>query len=523
MKQLEILKLALQDPAELRLQQMMGQERINQLNYEIDLIESVNADEKMAAAYTKENVTNHEDLLAVYERQNEAKSRAIELRQRDLEPLDEQIEKLEEQKTKIEETYDAQLEALEKVIEKENEIFAIKQRSLDVAAALSRGDVAGAAKAALELEKELSQQRSQDQREMLDQQKKLSIEAVDTRIKNIADQKKVIEQDILKLQKEQRGIQDQIYNTQFIVNEQAARLEGIYKLGNNQVAILRAELASAEVAQGKLNAAVKEQIDHQIRLNLTKKQELTEAPPPAAPTSGGGGGGGQSYTPPPGTTTPLAPGVSAPSGVSNQQLDNSAIINAMHASYQAQGMSQKAIDDALRGTANQLAKQQGVGAASIWSAHGQIESANNRRMYGGKINKYAIGGRVSYKGSTERAPGMMYGGSAKKFAYGSIVPGRGMIDKVPALLTPGEFVVRKRVAEQYGPLLELINGQVFPTMRTNSFNSSSQTEKSGSMYNYNVNVTLNGSDMDANDVANVVIQKIKMVENKGIRSNNIRG
>jgi hypothetical protein len=29
--------------------------------------------------------------------------------------------------------------------------------------------------------------------------------------------------------------------------------------------------------------------------------------------------------------------------------------------------------------------------------------------------------------------------------------------------------------------------------------------------------------MDANDVANVVIQKIKMVENKGIRSNNIRG
>jgi hypothetical protein len=134
-----------------------------------------------------------------------------------------------------------------------------------------------------------------------------------------------------------------------------------------------------------------------------------------------------------------------------------------------------------------------------------------------------MGGRVGYKGSTERAPGMMYGGSAKKYAYGSTVPGRGMTDKVPALLTPGEFVVRKRVAEQYGPLLELLNGQVFPTMKTNSFNSSSKTEKSGSMYNYNVNVTLNGSDMDANDVANAVMQKIKMTENKGIRSNNIRG
>jgi hypothetical protein len=60
-------------------------------------------------------------------------------------------------------------------------------------------------------------------------------------------------------------------------------------------------------------------------------------------------------------------------------------------------------------------------------------------------------------------------------------------------------------------------------MKTNSFNSSNKTEKSGSMYNYNVNVTLNGSDMDANDVANAVMQKIKMTENKGIRSNNIRG
>ena len=48
------------------------------------------------------------------------------------------------------------------------------------------------------------------------------------------------------------------------------------------------------------------------------------------------------------------------------------------------------------------------------------------------------------------------------------------------------------------------NQKVFPTMRTNSFNSSNQAEKSGSMYNYNVNVTLNGSDMDANDVANVL-------------------
>jgi hypothetical protein len=78
-------------------------------------------------------------------------------------------------------------------------------------------------------------------------------------------------------------------------------------------------------------------------------------------------------------------------------------------------------------------------------------------------------------------------------------------------------------ADKLNDFRAMINQKVFPTMKTNSFNSSNKTEKSGSMYNYNVNVTLNGSDMDANDVANAVMQKIKMTENKGIRSNNIRG
>jgi TP901 family phage tail tape measure protein len=610
MQHLKILKLALQDPAELRLQQMMGQERINELKYEIDLIESVNANEKIAAEYVKEKVTNHEDLLAVYERQNDAKSREIELRQRDLEPLDEQIEKLEEQKTKIEETYDAQIEALEKVIEKENEIFAIKEKSLDVAGALSRGDVAGAAKAALELEKELSQQRSQDQRQILDQQRKLSIEKIDTRIKNIADQKKVIEEDILKLQKEQRAIQDKIYNAQLIINNEAARLEGIYKLGNNQVDLLKQELILAEKEQRDLNAAVQRQIDLMKELNGIPRNKpsdsesgmdwtdagggtdlepgavantnaqtsmnvpIPSAPRPSAPAPAPTPSAPPAppappkITPPPPPPTPTADRLARPQEAALEaqrqaaaaaelraaQLRSSQIAEQARAAAAAaaaaeatrqriqaaaaaerarEAAAKRARAEATRAAEQRAAQLRSNQIAEQARAAERARAAQNAAMlrarqagaraFGGFISKYAMGGRVGYKGSTERAPGMMYGGSAKKYAYGSIVPGRGMTDKVPALLTPGEFVVRKRVAEQYGPLLELINGQVFPTMRTNSFNSSSQAEKSGSMYNYNVNVTLNGSDMDANDVANVVIQKIKMVENKGIRSNNIRG
>jgi hypothetical protein len=136
-----------------------------------------------------------------------------------------------------------------------------------------------------------------------------------------------------------------------------------------------------------------------------------------------------------------------------------------------------------------------------------------------------MGGSVNYKGSTEPPPRMMnYGGMMKKYAYGSMVPGMGMTDKVPALLTPGEFVIRKSVVESYGPMLSALNSQVFPKMNMTSAMPSTQgNENEGTVYNYQVSVALNGSNLDPNDVANAVMQKIKMSESRNIRSNNIRG
>jgi uncharacterized protein YutE (UPF0331/DUF86 family) len=88
----------------------------------------------------------------------------------------------------------------------------------------------------------------------------------------------------------------------------------------------------------------------------------------------------------------------------------------------------------------------------------------------------------------------------KYFARGAFARGT---DTIPAMLTPGEFVVRKSAVDNIGVnTLKKIND--------GAYNGSE-------VYNYNLNVTLNGSDMDPNEVASVVIQKIKQLDSQKIR------
>jgi hypothetical protein len=162
-----------------------------------------------------------------------------------------------------------------------------------------------------------------------------------------------------------------------------------------------------------------------------------------------------------------------------------------------------------------------IEAALNW-ARSQGSGGEKTSFFGGPI-KRAFGGNINYRPPTTAPPGMMFGGKMKKFAMGSFVPGIGNTDTVPALLTPGEFVVRKSVAQTYGPLLNALNSDVFPKMTmTSLMPSSSKTSSDGQVsYNYAINVNVSGSNASPDDIANTVMSKIKMMESRNIRGTRV--
>jgi hypothetical protein len=102
--------------------------------------------------------------------------------------------------------------------------------------------------------------------------------------------------------------------------------------------------------------------------------------------------------------------------------------------------------------------------------------------------KYANGGMV---------------GKPKYFAKGGMV---GMYanggDVVPSMLTPGEFVVSQPAVKNFGvDNLRAVN---------------SGTYNGDSMYNYSVNLSVNGSNANADDIARKVMQQIKRIDSQRV-------
>lgn len=146
-------------------------------------------------------------------------------------------------------------------------------------------------------------------------------------------------------------------------------------------------------------------------------------------------------------------------------------------------------------------------------------------------------------------------GRTNYYATGGVARGT---DTIPAMLTPGEFVVNRRASAKFKPVLEAINSGTFggglmgnryskprvfgaqdfntpvynmpersypgggssPIYSTN--NEGSQTQVDNSVYNYSLNVSVEGSNSSADQIASVVMNRIRNMQSQQVKRQVVR-
>ena len=174
---------------------------------------------------------------------------------------------------------------------------------------------------------------------------------------------------------------------------------------------------------------------------------------------------------------------------------------------------------------------------------GSTGTTGLKKMYGGKIKGYAGGGMIKplYRPMGGLIPYMANGGFK---SMGS--------DTVPAMLTPGEFVVNRESTKAFGPLLSAINdakypsmiarkfSEVSPSMMTTSlispsYNISSPTvnasntnianasysDNSSAVYNYNVGITVGGTNASPSNIAQTVMNEIRYLDSQRVKKQRV--
>jgi TP901 family phage tail tape measure protein len=478
------------------------------------------------------------------------------------------LQSLSDKEDSINKVYNERIDAIDKVTEANDRSAQRQQRQIDLASAIASGDFGAAASAAAEITNAESQAQLEDTKTALEQQQQSELAALVVEVNGQLYTREQIETNI-------KSLEESIYQTTLLIKQEQEKIANIEKTitaekekqRKLQVLTQMSELStqmqstvnqSARQAMGaqlgylgqsigldpnssESIAAMSQSLGINVQslsdsilksqqiANLTANEFAAEAEKTKKKVGdlsrffGEASVEGKNSL---GFLTNLSSawaGDSKKSGLGGMVSTGRDILSSLSQSADAIRIGkiqiQNAVDGALasiRAAASVTPKGKYNPITKKWetAAFGGVV----RYMGGGKVNKYAMGGNVNYKGSTEPAPVRM--------AVGNIVPGLGNTDRVPALLTPGEFVVRKSVTKQNLGLLKSLNGDVFPQMSggiganvvmvpiTNT-----NMEGSTTLYNnnYSVNVNVGGTNSTADEVANVVIRKIKGINDRGIR------
>ena len=393
---------------------------------------------KKALEDSKKIVEGYDDQIKELNKTIEKSNRADELDRRRIEDKNKALENLTKKEKNVNDQYDERIKALDKVANANDRVAEKQKQQIDLATALTSGDIAGAAQAAASMTQTNAQNQIEDSKTALEAQRQSELDGLTESVNGRLMTRKDIQAEIESIEERiyQRGIDLRTTN------------DAIYGLQQN--------INTEKERQDKLNEVLKVQEEQ-----LTKK--------------------------------------------ALDKLKNEQGITAE---------KKKQTADAIKQVYAEAGGQKKTGKTLA-----QYQKDVLGLAFGGMIKKYAYGGNVGYRGSTEAPP-------ALKMAMGSIVPGLGNTDRVPALLTPGEFVVRKSVAQANMPLLKALNSDVFPSMSLNTpdvaptvTSSTSTILNNTPVYNYSISVNVPNTTASPDEIANVVVSRIKRSMDTNIRSN----
>ena len=479
------------------------QEKNSLAQHEVDLLDhskkkyqdQIDAIQKIIDGYQEQiNIIQHE----------------VDLRNHTSELINHQLDLMSRQEKNISDAYDKRIQALDQISSINQHLIDQQNQQIGLAKALSQGDIFAAAQAANDIQGSSAQYASDQMRNSLEQGKTDAVNGITnengmTRIQleqqlqvindqNFQSQQQIWDlnqkiyanqQDILPLKKSISDIDASVaaYNDQIWQNNQA-----IYDIQINSIKPLQDQNkewnSRLQLSAGNLEIAVKEAtLNEAAQLRslelatahierIKKAQESTQSLRQEWELVGNQIADVNKLLSDRTKLTALnqkdIPGaVYTPDG----KLDLTATLAAFTKDYQT------SIDAILQNAPSSLAQQ---------------------KYTGGLVRKYAMGGHIG-------------------------------MDSVPAMLTPGEFVMRKDSVDKYGAsMLSSMNMGSFKLPEYNfsgatqnvNGSSSPATSINAPMYNtYSVNVNAS-TNASADDIANVVMTKIRNIDNSNIRRMN---
>ena len=413
--------------------------------------------------------------------------KAIKAQKNIQDSLEAQIKKHQKIISQIKEEADARVKALERQNNTENYNLDIKKLQLEYQEKLAAGDMVGAAQAQLSIQS-LS----------ADRQKTLAVDSIrDKEAADIKAQEAIIE-----------GLEKRLNGSQKIIEKALTSADAaLKKAGELQATLNELIAATINAANGTIDPKQIANLQDQLKKagfgNIAKM--LSSGP--NIPFKDG-----------------LRPSTSGIEGLGSSVL-SSVINNNKELKTSDKSLLEYFVKNKAKPTSEQIkvntdVRSTGRGVVTTYNASAQQIMASGYKLTPGTIIevdgvKYAISGSVDRSGNVQLV----------KKAFGGFVsgPGTGTSDSIPAMLSNGEYVINADAVKQYGvQTFNAFNSKKFALggyVQRMPYNTGGLVNPANSMYN--INVTLNGSNLDANDVARAIHREMQMREISAGRSRTI--